>query len=947
AQSGAVSVATSTESTVYVTDVVKTTVTTCPAGQTITSAGSTTVLTAPSVMTTSVTVKSTVSTTNVHTITVPVGGNNAVPSKTSTSLETTVYVTDVVKSTLTTCPAGQTVTASGKTTVLTAPSVMTTSVTVKSTVSATNVHTITVPAGGNNAVPSQTSTSLESTVYVTDVVKSTITTCPAGQTVTASGKTTVLTTPSVMTTSVTIKSTVSTVLTHTAIVPQSSPVSPEQTTPASVEGHVAIPSTVVLYSTKEVTITSCAPEVTNCPARSTQISTTVFPTAITVSSVWSRISSVPAASSPAASSPAGSVPAASSPAGSAPVVSSAAGSSPVSPETTSAPVTIPSTMFYYSTAVVTVTSCAEGVQNCPASSTVVMTSVVPTAYSVTSIISSSWTPIEYTSPAAGVPQESAPAVSAPAPIVPTSAPFGVSNSTMMSVGPKGTGAVGTGSGSKATSTYSPSQYTGAANKVGAAGLAGVAAFAAFLFASTWDTSLGPLNLSGQASYISDRITLESPGQDDSYLDFTANAIDQSINVNYPSPNVWYTLDTGFFSLYGGTAHVEYTSVNGSDVSLNTTLPLAYAQDAIPSIFYGLHIGSASTSGSVPGSLVLGGYDRSRCLTTPIVSNIDTFELADIGLGVASGDSPFPKDEQLPVRNLLQDSEVSSVKAYPNPGVPYLYLPRNTCAAVTEHLPVDFNETLGLYIWNTSAPSYQDIMTSPSYLSFNFNSGTSTSTIYLPFALLNLTLEWPLVNSPTQYFPCSPYQSPDGRFHLGRAFLQGAFMAQNWQTGQLMLAQAPGPDMADSSLVTISANGTSSVLPMIKAPSWNSTWASKLTAFQRNGSNSSEHTTGVGHKDLSSGTTAGVVIGVVVAIMLVAGVCWAWFRRQRRKAAEVHEEKVPPGLVEVCETGSVASSSLPTEVWAPGKHGLTLDPIELDAAHMNELHGISMEGGKGR
>lgn len=34
AQSGAVSVATSTESTVYVTDVVKTTVTTCPAGQT-------------------------------------------------------------------------------------------------------------------------------------------------------------------------------------------------------------------------------------------------------------------------------------------------------------------------------------------------------------------------------------------------------------------------------------------------------------------------------------------------------------------------------------------------------------------------------------------------------------------------------------------------------------------------------------------------------------------------------------------------------------------------------------------------------------------------------------------------------------------------------------------------------------------------------------------------
>jgi hypothetical protein len=286
-----------------------------------------------------------------------------------------------------------------------------------------------------------------------------------------------------MTSQVTIKSTVSTVVTHTAIVPQSSPVSAEQqTTPASVDGHVAVPSTVTLYSTKEVTITSCGPEVTNCPA---SVSTTVFPTAITVSSVWSRISSVPAVSSPAgsmpaASMPAGSMPAASMPAGSIPVASSPAGSSEASPETTSAAVIIPSTMFYYSTAVVTVTSCAEGVENCPSKSTIVKTSVVPTAFSVTSVVSSSWTPIEYTSPAAGVPEVSAPAMSAPAPVVPTSAPFAVSNSTMMSVGPKGTGIVGTGSGSKATSTYSPSQYTGAANKVGAAGLAGVAAFAAFL-----------------------------------------------------------------------------------------------------------------------------------------------------------------------------------------------------------------------------------------------------------------------------------------------------------------------------------------------------------------------------------------------------------------------------------------------------------------------------------
>ncbi|KAI4724747.1 hypothetical protein E4T49_07511 [Aureobasidium sp. EXF-10728] len=443
-------------------------------------------------------------------------------------------------------------------------------------------------------------------------------------------------------------------------------------------------------------------------------------------------------------------------------------------------------------------------------------------------------------------------------------------------------------------------------------------------ASTWDTSLDPLNLSGQASYISDRVTLEGPGQGNLFLDFTANAIDQGINVNFPSQNTWYTLGAGFFSLYGAEKHVTYTSVNGSEVSLNTTLPLAYAQDAISSSFYNLHIGSASASVPVPGSLVLGGYDKSRFLTTPIISDTDVFDLVDISLGVASGDSPFPKDQQRPVR------------------VPYLYLPQKTCEMIAGHLPVEFNETLGLYIWNASAPSYHDIMSSPSYLSFDLRTEASTSTIYLPFALLNLTLEWPLVELPTQYFPCSPYQPSDGRFHLGRAFLQGAFMAQNWQTGKLMLAQAPGPDMADTSLVTISANDTL-VSPMIKAPSWDSTWASKLKAFHRDESSASIHTNGVA-TGLSSGVKAGIVVAVLAIVAIVAGVSWVLVRRAKTETAQVEDEKTISGHVELCQSGSTASSQ-PSEVWAPGKHGLTIDPVELDVTAINELHGTSVDGSK--
>jgi hypothetical protein len=465
-------------------------------------------------------------------------------------------------------------------------------------------------------------------------------------------------------------------------------------------------------------------------------------------------------------------------------------------------------------------------------------------------------------------------------------------------------------------------------------------------ASTWDTSLHPLNLSGQASYISDRITLEGSGDGNPYLDFIANAIDQDINVNFPAQSAWYTLNTGFLSLSGAEQHIEYTSVNGSDVSLNKTLPGAYAQGAIPSPFYGLHLGSASSSVQVPGSLVLGGYDKSRCLTTPIVSDTDVFDLTDISLGVTSGDSPFPGDLPLPIRNLLQigPSTRKSLKAYPNPGVPYLYLPERTCGAIAGHLPVAFNETLGLYIWDTSASTYQDILTSPSYLSFDFQSGASTSTIYLPFALLNLTLEWPLVDVPTQYLPCSPYQSPDGRFHLGRAFLQGAFMAQNWQTGKLMLAQAPGPDLRDVSMATISANDTS-VSPMIKAPSWDVTWASKLKAFHGNNSSASGNSNAVtaDHRQaMSSGAIAGIVVGGLAVLLLTAGICWVLFRRQRTRSIQSDDEKKFQSHAEICHTESSASSP-PSEVWAPGKHGLTMEPVEMDAAAINELYGTPVKG----
>lgn len=65
--------------------------------------------------------------------------------------------------------------------------------------------------------------------------------------------------------------------------------------------------------------------------------------------------------------------------------------------------------------------------------------------------------------------------------------------------------------------------------------------------SSWDNSLEPLNLTGQGTHISDRIELDDSDQDTAYLDYVANTIDHDFTVHYPSPENWYTLDTGFVS----------------------------------------------------------------------------------------------------------------------------------------------------------------------------------------------------------------------------------------------------------------------------------------------------------------------------------------------------------------------------------------------------------------
>lgn len=173
------------------------------------------------------------------------------------------------------------------------------------------------------------------------------------------------------------------------------------------------------------------------------------------------------------------------------------------------------------------------------------------------------------------------------------------------------------------------------------------------------------------------------------------------------------------------------------------------------------------------------------------------------------------------------------------------------------------------------------------------------TINVPFKLLNLTLQEPLVHTPTQYFPCRPLIG-GGSYTLGQAFLQAAFVGVNWGTdlnGVWFLAQAPGPNTPSTAAVT--SIGFSDTNLAASSNQWIDSWKGSWTVLaEANSSSSSSNTTSPQipeSKGVASVFTAGKIAGVVVGCVFIAALTLLLFlcirRRNRRPilAAKVVRE----------------------------------------------------------
>lgn len=371
----------------------------------------------------------------------------------------------------------------------------------------------------------------------------------------------------------------------------------------------------------------------------------------------------------------------------------------------------------------------------------------------------------------------------------------------------------------------------------------------------------------------------------------------------------YPLEVGVLSL--GCPYINQTFTRDAPLPpINATFANSYLYDKgkIPSYSYGMHIGSASFG--ISGSLKLGGYDQGRVFgdvsAQPVDSGKFPIELIDIYIGVAKGGSPWKSSNMTGLLAQSNSSLTSGFTVAVDPASPYIYLPQSSCDAIAANLPVTYNSDLGLYFWDTTDSQYTKIVTSPSYLGFTFTKNdvnTEDITIKVPFALLNLTLEAPLVTTPTQYFPC---MGTDSTPALGRAFLQAAFVGVNWSKKSWFLAQAPGPDYSYiQNVVDISDSDTTITS---SGNSWEPTWENSWTVLASTNSpttNSTTSTTSTGSTGLSTGAKAGIGAGCgIAALAAVAAAYWFISHRQKYKrtpsqdsaAANRYSQQPPPSII---------------------------------------------------
>lgn len=185
---------------------------------------------------------------------------------------------------------------------------------------------------------------------------------------------------------------------------------------------------------------------------------------------------------------------------------------------------------------------------------------------------------------------------------------------------------------------------------------------------------------------------------------------------------------------------------------------------IPSLTWGYTAGNQYQLDKVLGSLILGGYDSSRFIPNNISFAFNDIEARDLTVII--------EKVTLTADGNSQHLSSTSIAAFVDSTVPYLYLPLDVCKKFEAAFGLTWNSEVQAYLVNDTLNDSLKALNA----SVTFTLGTLTTTntvdISLPYAAFDLIADYPLMPQKTRYFPLVRAAN-DSQYTLGRTFLQEA------------------------------------------------------------------------------------------------------------------------------------------------------------------------------
>lgn len=185
---------------------------------------------------------------------------------------------------------------------------------------------------------------------------------------------------------------------------------------------------------------------------------------------------------------------------------------------------------------------------------------------------------------------------------------------------------------------------------------------------------------------------------------------------------------------------------------------------IPSISWGYTAGNQYRLNKVLGSLTLGGYDSSRFIPNNVSFAFNEIDIRDLTVVI--------KQVTMKTENVSQILLSTSIAAFVDSTVPYIYLPLDVCERFEAAFGLTWNIDVQAYLVNDTLNDRLKAQNA----SVTFTLGTLTTVttvdISLPYEAFDLIADYPLMPNKTRYFPLVRAAN-DSQYTLGRTFLQEA------------------------------------------------------------------------------------------------------------------------------------------------------------------------------